>query len=52
MQRILAQDLQVLSLIEKTKSSIIKELAKVRAVRKAVGGYPGRIGSTILDEEV
>ena len=50
-QRILAQDLQVLSLIENTKSTIIKELAKVRAVRKAVGTYSSRLDKIILDEE-
>lgn len=37
--RILSQDLQILSFIETAKSDIIKELAQVRAARKALAGY-------------
>lgn len=49
--RILAQDLQILSLIERAKSDIIRELRTVGAGRKALGGY--RIGEPQgkLDEE-
>lgn len=36
---ILAQDLQVLSWIEKEKSNIIKELQTVGKSKKAIGGY-------------
>lgn len=36
---ILAQDLQVLSCIEKEKSNIIRELQATRRARKAVGAY-------------
>jgi len=37
--RILAQDLEILSCIERAKSAIIRELQEVRKARKAVGGY-------------
>ncbi len=49
--RILAQDLQVLSMIEKEKSDIIKELRQVQSAKKAVGAY--KSGETInkLDEK-
>lgn len=50
--RILAQDLQILSIIEKTKSGIIKELSSVRAARKAMKGYHSGGGSNQLDEKV
>jgi hypothetical protein len=49
--KILGQDLQILSVLEATKSNIIRELSQVRAARKAVGAYrsPGTPGQ--LDEE-
>lgn len=47
-QRILAQDLQILSVIEQAKSNIIKELRTVQTGKKAVGAYksgdaPGKL---------
>lgn len=50
-QRILAQDLQVLSLIEQAKSQIIRELRSVSTAKKAIGGY--KTGEVInkLDEK-
>jgi hypothetical protein len=38
-QRILAQDLQILSLIETAKSEIIRELRTTNEAKKAIGGY-------------
>lgn len=49
--RILSQDLQILSAIEKAKSNIIRELAQVKGARKAVGGYRTKSRSNRLDEE-
>jgi hypothetical protein len=49
--RILAQDLTILSCIEETKSSIIKELRQVQAAKKAVGGYKSGPGPSKLDEK-
>ena len=48
-QRILAQDLQILSVIEQEKSSIIKELRQTQGAKKAVGAYksgdaPNKLG--------
>ncbi len=37
--QILAQDLQILSVIEQAKSNIIKDLRQVQSARKAVGAY-------------
>jgi hypothetical protein len=50
-QRILAQDLQILSVIEQAKSSIIKELRTVQAGRKALGGYQTADAPAKLDEK-
>lgn len=49
--KILAQDLQILSVIEKEKSGIIKELRQVQTGRKAIGGY--KTGDVVnkLDEK-
>ncbi len=49
--KILAQDLQVLSMIEQAKSNIIKELRQVQAAKKAVGAY--KTGDVVnkLDEK-
>lgn len=49
--RILAQDLQILSVIEQEKSSIIKELRTVQAGKKAVGAYKSGDAPSKFDEE-
>ena len=49
--RILAQDLQILSVIESEKSNIIKELRQVQSAKKAVGSYKSGDASNKLDEE-
>ncbi len=50
-QRILAQDLQILSVIEQEKSSIIKELRSVQSGKKAVGAYKSGDAPNKLDEK-
>lgn len=50
-QRILAQDLQILSVIENAKSNIIKELRSVQAGKKAVGAYKSGGPNNKLDEK-
>ncbi len=49
--RILAQDLQILSMIEQAKSNIIRELRQVQSAKKAVGAY--KTGDVVnkLDEK-
>lgn len=49
--RILAQDLQILSLIEQAKSNIIKELRQVQTAKKAVGAYKSGDVQNKLDEK-
>jgi len=49
--RILAQDLEILSCIEATKSNIIRELQEIRKARKAVGSYKSKNYINRLDEE-
>lgn len=49
--RILSQDLEILSCIEKAKSAIIRELQDVRRARKAVGGYKSGGAQPRLIEE-
>lgn len=49
--QILAQDLQILSVIEQAKSDIIKDLRQVQAARKAVGAYKSGETKNQLDEE-
>jgi len=49
--RILAQDLQILSVIEKAKSEIIKELRQVQSAKKAVGAYKSGDTRNKLDEK-
>jgi len=49
--RILAQDLQILSLIEQAKSAIIKELRQVQGARRAVGAYKSGEVQNKLDEK-
>lgn len=51
--RILAQDLEILSCIEAAKSNIIRELQSIHRAKNAVGRYKSGIGDTRrLDEEV
>jgi hypothetical protein len=50
-ERILEQDLQILSCIEATKNSLIKELQGIRKNKKAVGGYKHKTFNHRLDEE-
>ena len=49
--RILAQDLEILSKIDTAKSEIIKELAGVKASRKAIGAYKSGDKDHKLDEK-
>jgi hypothetical protein len=49
--RILEQDLRILSAIEEAKSNIIKELTQVRSAKKAIGSYKSGQKSNRLDEE-
>jgi hypothetical protein len=49
--RILAQDLQILSVIEQAKSNIIKELRQVQGAKKAVGAYKSGDAANKLDEK-
>jgi dsDNA-binding SOS-regulon protein len=48
---ILSQDLQVLSWVEKEKSSIIKELQLVRKNKKAIQGYHSGRRTPAVDEK-
>ncbi len=50
--RIIEQDLQILSCIENTKSNIIKELQSLKKSKKAIGGYKSMQFKNNLDEEV
>jgi hypothetical protein len=51
--RILAQDLEILACIETAKSNIIRELQNIRQTKRAVGRYKsGQKASHRLDEEV
>ena len=50
-QRILEQDLQILSMIEQAKSNIIKELRQVQSAKKAVGAYKTGDVLNKLDEK-
>ncbi len=49
--KILEQDLRILSKIELAKSQMIKELAQVRGARKAIGAYKSGNSKKRLDEE-
>ncbi|MGE4131753.1 MAG: hypothetical protein AB7F86_08940 [Bdellovibrionales bacterium] len=49
--KILEQDLQVLSVIEQAKSSIIRELRQVQSARKAVGAYKSGDAPAKLSEK-
>ncbi len=53
-KRILAQDLQILSLIESAKSHIIKELSSVKSTRKIFNSYKSGKNSAPekIDEKV
>lgn len=48
---ILAQDLEILSMIERAKSNIIKELRQVSTSKKAVGAYHSGDSANKLDEK-
>lgn len=48
---ILSQDLQILSVIERAKSDIIKDLRQVQSAKKAVGAYKSGETSNRLDEK-
>ena len=48
---ILAQDLHILSSVEKEKSSIITELRSTKRAKKVVGAYHSGTQQTQLDEE-
>ena len=50
-ERILEQDLQILSCIEATKNNLIKELQGISKNKKAVGGYKSKTFNRRLDEE-
>jgi hypothetical protein len=50
-EAILAQDLKILSFVEREKSNIIKELRTTAQARKAVGAYRGTELSYQLDEK-
>lgn len=50
-ERILQQDLEILSCIETAKNDIIRELKDVRHGRKAVSGYKSKTHHNRLDEE-
>ena len=49
--KILHQDLEILSAIDDAKSDIIRELSTVRKSRKAVGAYKSGLETKTLDEE-
>ena len=49
--RILTQDLEILSKIDRAKSEIIKELSGVKSGRKAIGAYKSGSEERNLDEE-
>lgn len=49
--RIIDQDLSILSLIDKEKSNIMKEIYEVRKNRKAMTGYKTYVPTIRLDEE-
>lgn len=48
---ILSQDLQILSLIEQTKSDIIKELSSIKVGRKALHNYQSGPAAKRIDEK-
>jgi hypothetical protein len=51
-QNILAQDLQVLTYIEKEKSNIIRDLRSTRQARRAVGAYANVERIKEMDEKI
>ncbi len=50
--KILAQDLDILSVIEGTKSQIIKELNQQRSTQRVLRGYRSGLNENILDEKI
>lgn len=49
--RIIDQDLSILSLIDREKSNVMKEIYEVRKTRKAMTGYKTYVPTVRLDEE-
>lgn len=49
--RIIDQDLSILSLIDREKSNVMKEIYEVRKSRKAMTGYKTYVPTVRLDEE-
>lgn len=50
--QILAQDLEILSLIDQAKDTIIQELQSLRRSRKVIGSYKSGSKTNVLDEEL
>jgi hypothetical protein len=50
--QILNQDLEILSLIDQTKNTIIQELQSLRKNRKVIGSYKSGNKTNTLDEEI
>lgn len=51
-EKIIQQDLEILSCIESAKNSIIKDLQDLHRGKKAVGGYKIKTYSNKIDEEI
>ncbi len=51
-REILRQDLMILSLVQKAKDNVIRELSEVQYSRRSVGKYRGRLDHLSLDEEI
>ncbi|MBX7231718.1 MAG: hypothetical protein K1X29_06495 [Bdellovibrionales bacterium] len=50
--KILAQDLQIISVLETTKSNLIKELSQIKVARRAVRAYGEKGLDKNLDEKI
>jgi len=51
-EKIVQQDIEILSCIESAKNSIIRELQELSRGKKAVGGYKSKTYYQKLDEEI
>lgn len=51
-EKIVQQDVEILSCIESAKNSIIRELQQLNRGKKAVTGYKSKTYSSSLDEEI
>ncbi len=51
-REILRQDLTILSLVQKAKDQVIKDLTEVKKSRQTIGKYRGRLDHLGLDEEI